>query len=172
MTDEQMIADVLLREGMDAYTHDVAGGDPPTKYGVTQDALAAHRGVAVTPDDVKALGLDEAKDIYRQHYLMEPGIAKIPNEKLRALVFDAAVNQGPKTAIRMLQRALNVADDGVIGSKTMAAMPYLDARIVGVRFLHERALHYAAVCIAHPVKLKYLRGWLNRTFAQVEGLLA
>lgn len=37
-------------------------------------------------------------------------------------VFDAAVNHGLGNASRMLQRAVGVVDDGVIGNMTIAAI--------------------------------------------------
>ena len=37
-------------------------------------------------------------------------------------VFDAAVNSGVRQAVKWLQRAVGVADDGVIGHKTLSAI--------------------------------------------------
>ena len=170
MTDDQAIAQIIASEGGANYTDDPDDAGGPTKYGITLDTLKAWRGEEVTAEDVKNLGEQEARDIYREKYLNEPGIAKIGNVALRHLVLDAAVNQGPASAIKMLQRALNLTDDGLIGPNTLSALPLIDARRVGMRFLHQRALAYVRLVQAKPGQAKFLGGWINRVFAQAEGL--
>ncbi|MCC7220894.1 MAG: hypothetical protein IT490_09220, partial [Candidatus Contendobacter sp.] len=69
------------------------------------------------------------------------------------------VNQGPVTAIKLLQRTLRIHDDGLIGPETLnaafAAMPgLLDA------FAAERALRYEC----NPNEATFGRGWYSRLF--------
>src|SRR5690606_21715438 len=41
----EAVYQVLISEGGGKFTHDRAGGDPPTKWGITPVALADYRGV-------------------------------------------------------------------------------------------------------------------------------
>ena len=73
MTDEDYITLTIEREGGAAYTNrgDDRGG--PTKYGITQGMLARARGHEVAAADVEALTEAEARTIYREKVLIEPG---------------------------------------------------------------------------------------------------
>ena len=73
------------------------------------------------PDlDIKGLSREDAKTIYRRDFW-----DKINGDRLHDGVafqlFDFAVNSGIETAVRYLQRALGVADDGRWGPKSQAA---------------------------------------------------
>ncbi len=83
-----------------------------TKYGVSAMSY---------PDlDIKNLTLAQAKAIYRRDFW-----DKVQGDKMFDGVafqaFDLAVNSGPQTAIRKLQLALGVADDGIFGPASLAA---------------------------------------------------
>lgn len=94
----------------------------PTKYGITHRTLAAHRGVsAVTADDVKRLTLSEAELIYRKSYWVQSGGDVLP-AGLDYAAFDFGVNSGPARAIKSLQKVVGVAQDGIVGGKTVAAV--------------------------------------------------
>jgi lysozyme family protein len=96
-----------------------AGG--PTKYGITHRTLAAARGVSsVSAEEVKALTIEEAADIYRKGYWNQSGGDLLP-AGLDYAAFDFGVNSGPSRAIRTLQRVLGVPEDGNCGPITAAA---------------------------------------------------
>lgn len=159
-TDSDIIADIISREG--GYVNHPADRGGPTRFGITQATLADYRGYKVNAGDVEALTETEAWKIYRKRYLEDTGIAKIPNPELRGVVLDAAVNHGPVRAIAMLQRAIGVPDDGVIGPVTLAAMPYLNARSVCVKFLAQRCRFYGAIISADHSQAVFAKGWANR----------
>ncbi len=73
-------------------------------------------------------------------------------------VVDAAYNHGNRNAVRMLQRAVGVSDDGVLGDITLSAVNGMDKNDVILRFNAERLEFYT--------KLKtfstFGRGWANR----------
>lgn len=94
----------------------------PTKYGITHKTLAAHRGVkSVTADQVKALTLAEAEDIYRRSYWSQSGGDVLP-VGLDYAAFDFGVNSGPARAAKVLQQVVGVVADGKIGPQTVAAV--------------------------------------------------
>jgi lysozyme family protein len=73
------------------------------------------------------------------------------------MVFDFGVNAGPRTSVKVLQRAVGVVDDGAIGPKTLAAVKAatgLNDALVSARLAHYRSLgNFAA----------FGNGWTNRT---------
>lgn len=90
-----------------------------TNLGVTRRTLAAFRGRPVTKTDVRNLTHDEAARIYRRLYWDVVRGDDLP-EGVDAAVFDHAVNSGPRAAARMLQQALAMKPDGVVGPATLA----------------------------------------------------
>lgn len=94
----------------------------PTKYGVTLKTLRAHRrNPNLKADDVKALTLAEAEDVYRRSYWTQSGGDLLP-AGLDYSAFDYGVNSGPATAVKRLQRVLGIGQDGIVGSQTLAAI--------------------------------------------------
>lgn len=94
----------------------------PTKFGITHRTLAAHRGVtSVTAEQVKALTLEEATDIYERSYWPQAGGDLLP-PGLDYAAFDFGVNSGPSRAVKALQSVVGVRQDGVVGAQTLDAV--------------------------------------------------
>jgi len=165
---DEMISDVLEREG--GYVDHPADLGGPTNMGITQRTLSTWRGHWVSADDVRALTRDEAVQIYRARYFERPRLDELPGE-IQPLMFDMAVNHGPRSAVRMLQRVLNeagfgpLAVDGLIGRRSLAAAraaqrvmgPYLVNALVD-----ERLAFYRRIVARHPSQRVFLRGWTRR----------
>lgn len=90
-----------------------------TKFGITASTLGAwrHLGRSATPDEVKALNLNEASDILSAQYARPLWYDKLP-AGLDYALFDYGVNSGPTQAVKTLQRILGVDVDGLMGVKT------------------------------------------------------
>jgi lysozyme family protein len=168
VTDAQIIDAIIEREGGFVDHPSDKGG--PTKFGITAATLSEHRGgTMVDATDVEHLTIDEARIIYRQRYLVRPGFDKVTDDNLRALLVDWGVHSGPANAIRGLQRALNVAPDGVLGPITLLALPHLDARKVYAKTLAARARFIAAILQRDESQRVFAAGWINRLAEFVEG---
>jgi len=118
-----------------------------TKYGI-----AAHSYPYL---DIKNLTLQQAKDIYKRDYWDILGNA---HPAIKFQMFDAAVNHGYGNAIRFLQRAVNVADDGQWGSISQAALEDMEHNDVLLRFVAYRLRFWASLRKFDT----YGRGWTNR----------
>ena len=106
--------------------------------------------------NIAALTLDDAKAIYRRDYWNPIRGDELPSG-LDLTLFDSAINQGPVTAIQLLQHALQIKADGRLGPITLAAsfkaMPdLLDD------FDAERALRYEF----NRNEETFGRGWYRR----------
>jgi len=128
MTDVETLArEIVSREG--GYVNDPDDPGGATKHGVTVGTMA-RLGMdldgdgAVTPADVRRLSVDQAVEVFLEHYYARPRVSALPTV-LQPSVFDMYVNAGAN-AVRILQNLLTemvgeVAVDGVIGPKTIAA---------------------------------------------------
>jgi lysozyme family protein len=109
--------------------------------------------------DIANLTVEQVKRIYKSDY-WDAIHGDILPRAIGILVFDSAVNQGPRRAIKFMQRALGVDVDGVIGPRTLTAAQSADPAEFASRFGAERALHYAALSTFDV----FGRGWMRRLF--------
>ena len=114
---ERALPLVLKHEG--GYVDHPKDPGGATNLGVTIGTLSSWLGQPATKADVKALTRATVAPIYRKNYWAAIRADELP-AGLDYAVFDFAVNSGPKRAAMALQRAVGVADDGVIGSITLA----------------------------------------------------
>ena len=148
MNFDQAFERLIGHEG--GYVNNPSDPGGETKFGVSKRQYPG--------EDIKNMTLDRAKFIYRRDYWSQSGAELVP-DALKFDLFDTAVNSGPKTAIKLLQRALGVVDDGRIGPVTMVAITHADpegllARFNGWRldFLNDNPDLWA----------KFGRGWAQR----------
>lgn len=130
---------------------DDPGGE--TKWGIT--LRTARESGYVGP--MRDLTRDQAKEIYRTAYWQRARCDDFDGA-IAFQVFDAAVNHGIGNAIRFLQRAAGVADDGAIGPVTMAAVQHMSVTDVLARFNAARLMFYTNLS-AWPT---FGRGWARR----------
>ncbi len=123
------------------------GGE--TKYGISKRSYPG--------ENIKEMTLVRAKDIYQRDYWWKAGCDLVP-ECVKFDLFDTAVNAGPGAAIRMLQKALGVVQDGVIGPKTMQAISSMDPERLDKRFNGHRLDHLNNL----PTWPDLGRGWAQR----------
>ena len=127
------------------------GGE--TNWGITV-AVARQNGYT---GPMKDLPVATAKAIYRKMYWDAVRADEVP-AKIRYALFDAAVNSGVVQAVRWLQRAIGVRDDGVFGNQTLAAVRQVDPYEVFTKMVAQR-LTFMASLSNWPA---FSRGWARR----------
>ena len=157
MTFDEAFVELLEHEGGFSDHKDDPGGK--TQYGITE-AVAREVGYR---GDMRDLPVDLAKRIYLERYWKPVRGDELP-DAVRYIVFDAAVNSGPKQSIMWLQRALGVNDDGILGPKTMAALSAAPSEAIYRRLLGQRLRMQAAL----PTWPAFGRGWARRIAALLE----
>lgn len=157
----EIIEQIMLDEG--TYVNDPKDPGGATKYGVTLATLRSyHLNPDLTAHDVEILTADEAREILLHRYLIEPGFDKIINLKLQLLVVDMWVNHGPARATKIIQTALKLTVDGIMGKNTMSYL--LHGNLVTFNaILAERIRFIGRHVSAYPDKMKFLNGWLDRS---------
>lgn len=128
-----------------------AGVCKGTRFGISAGAYPSL--------DIKNLKLEQAQSIYQRDYW-----APICGEKLPAplalLVFDAAVNNGVTRAAKWLQAVVGVAQDGVVGPLTLAAVSSKagEGAAVLAEFQAQRLVFMAGL----PTWRTFSGGWSRR----------
>ena len=125
-----------------------------TKYGIS----------AMTyPDlDIKNLTLVQAKQIYKRDWWDKINADQI-DTALVFQVWDFAINAGMGTAKRKLQKAVGVAEDGMIGKQTIQAINNTVLNDVLMRVNAERLKYYTSLS-TWP---RYGKGWTLRVAGQL-----
>nr|WP_281720108.1 glycosyl hydrolase 108 family protein [Nitrosomonas nitrosa] len=166
---ETIIDDIIRREGGFIKHPNDRGG--PTKYGITAKTLGNWRqlGRLATSDEIAALTEAEAREIYRQQYIVEPGFDVITHPALQVLLVDAGVHSGPQKAVKWLQEALGVTADGMIGPKTREAVAKADPEVLYTKVLAARLRHLGRLITNDPKQSVFAAGWMNRMAEFVEG---
>jgi lysozyme family protein len=127
-----------------------------TKFGIS---AAAHSDL-----NIEDLTIDEAKTLYQRDYWARVNGDRMP-ASVALLVFDAAVNNGIARAVRWLQQAVSVAQDGVIGPGTLQAIDRFVARPGGSAELSAELLAQRLIFMASLGTWKsFGLGWARRLF--------
>ena len=152
MSDFNKAFDLLIgNEG--GYVNNPKDPGGETNWGITKSVAVAN-GYA---GDMRTMPKDTAKVIYKKMYWDKLQCDQLPFVVAFQL-FDAGVNHGNSQAVKFLQRALSVADDGVIGAKTIAATNSLDDLQIVMLFNAERIEFYAAL----KTFSTFGNGWIRR----------
>lgn len=165
---DDILDDVLRREG--GYVNHPADRGGPTKFGITAATLGDWRrlGRVATAQEVSALTSEEARRIYWQRYITDPGFEGVTHEPLLALLIDAGVHSGPKRAVEWLQTALGVTPDGILGPRTRAALAQADPVVLYHRVLATRLRFLGRLITNDRRQAAFAAGWMNRVADWVE----
>ena len=147
MNFDQAFDRLISNEGGYVNNPDDPGGE--TKFGISKRSYPLV--------DIKNLTREQAKAIYLRDF-WQRGQMDQYDGAISFQAFDAAVNHGIETAIRLLQRAADVADDGHIGPITVAA--------IKAKSVTDMLMLYVAWRIRFWTKLStwptFGKGWANR----------
>ena len=141
-TFEQAVSKVLMIEG--GYVLDDAGAGP-TNFGINGQANK------ISGDDIRNLSKAQAIDIYKTRYWDVIKADNLP-ANIRMMAFDAAVNQGPGTALRMLKAAKT--DDGTYSLDRFVTLRQMQYR----RTLNGKKFNM----MPQSEKDMYMASWMNR----------
>ncbi len=139
---------ILAEEG--GYVNHPTDPGGETNFGISKRAYPHLNIAALTQADALAL--------YQVDYWDKIRGDAFP-DALALLLLDTAVNMGPATAIKLLQRTLKLNEDGMVGNLTLTAARNALPHLLG-HYSAERALRYAST----PNITTFGRGWYRRLF--------
>lgn len=149
MTFDEAFERVIGHEG--GYVDDPVDPGGETKFGISKRAYPG--------EDIANLTLERARLIYRFDYWAAAGCDAVP-DALKFPLFDMAVNQGVKTAIKALQHAVHETEDGIIGPRTLQAIQSTYVHQLLFRFTAARLVAYTRA--PEPQWQRFGRGWIRR----------
>jgi lysozyme family protein len=151
----------------------------PTNYGISARFLTdAHlfqydrngNGI-IDAEDMKELSINDAKTIYRTYWWDLYGYDRIENEHIATKLLDEAVNLGQISAVRQMQRAINVLakseeliEDGKMGLKTIDAINQTNSLNLLEAFETVCAKYYDKLIANNPNLKVFSKGWHTRVF--------
>lgn len=151
LTFQQIFDRLIGHEG--GYVNDLQDPGGETNWGVTKRTAQANGYTG----NMKTMTRQQAYEIYRRAFWLRYNCEQMP-DAVTYQFFDAAVNHGFGNASRMLQRAVGVLDDGIIGKYSLEAInrnPISDTLMV----LNGERLNFYT-------RLKnfdrFGKGWVNR----------
>lgn len=136
---------VLKWEGGYSNHPEDTGG--PTNKGITLATFRRYVNRKATVDDLKRLTTEQAGKVYRKQYWDAVKGDDLP-DGIDYATFDFAVNSGPARARKYLQAAAGVAQDGVIGPVTLAAVRGMDPETL-----------IEGLCASRMAFLKRIKSW-------------
>ena len=144
---QKAVALILKHEG--GYVNDPHDPGGETNFGI---AKRSH-----PTEDIKGMTAVRAAAIYHRDYWQAIQGDALP-PALAVIVFDMAVNAGVGAGIKLLQRTLQVPDDGVLGPVTLAKAQAAGAS-TAVALTRRRILYYSDL----PGWPRYRASWTQRT---------
>lgn len=144
---DMFIERVLSSEG--GYVNNASDPGGETKWGIAKRSYPSL--------NIKELTREQAKEIYRRDFWDRIDGNRL-HEDVAFQVLDAAVNHGAENAIRWLQRAAGVADDGHLGPISNAAIARTPAVDLVLRFNAERLEFYTKL----STWSSFGKGWCRR----------
>jgi lysozyme family protein len=120
-----------------------------TKYGISRRSYPG--------EDIAGMTLERAKAIYLRDFWGPAGCDAVP-DALKFDLFDYAVNSGPKTAAKALQRIVGAHPDGIIGPRTLLAISSRNPQALAARLLGARLQMMTDL----PTWPSFGRGWARR----------
>ncbi len=126
-----------------------------TKYGIAANSYPN--------EDIKNLTLARAKQIYKRDYWDKVWGDKLP-AALAFHVFDMAVNSGISRGVKLLQKTVGSAQDGIMGPATLRAAQSMDVNAAIMLYNANRLKFYTSLSTFST----FGKGWTNRVANNLE----
>lgn len=160
---KKLIPFILKWEGDFVNDPDDLGG--ATNKGITIGTLGEYRKRKGLPpptvQDVKNLSDKDWYEIFKTMYWDRWKADEIKSQSVADILVDWVWASGVH-GIKRPQRILGVSPDGIVGSKTIAALNAADPKKLFDAIKADRAKFIDEICKARPKNEKYRRGWMNR----------
>ena len=132
-----------------------------TNMGVTIGTFRQFYGQHSTVSDLKSITDEQWNYIFKTGYWDRWRADEILNQSVADILVDWVWGSGVH-GIKIPQRLLGVADDGIVGSVTLGALNNAVASELFYEIRGARRLFIYDIVKATPTNERFRRGWLNR----------
>jgi len=146
-----------------------------TNFGIAAFTYERWYGKKATEAAMRSLTKADALEIFEGHFWLRHRIDEIESQQIAEIICDGIINHGTgsrtkKGGVHLAQVALNelgenLTVDGVLGSKTLAAINRQAAAQKGKlhnRYRQLRIEYYHAIVASKPSQSVFLQGWMKR----------
>ena len=106
--------------------------------------------------------MDSVWGVYKTTYWDKMRLDEVNSQKIADEMFLFGVVAHPRNAIKLAQRLVGVVDDGIIGSKTLAALNAYDESKFDLEFDIKEKNYFDSIVKNKPHLAFNLDGWKNR----------
>lgn len=145
---------VLQREGSELVD------DPADIGGLSRYGIALRFHPELSADDIRNMTPESAATIYHASYWPVVHGDDLP-DYLQLPALDCAVNPGPGVVVKLLQKAVGVDQDGVMGPQTLTALRIANKTTLLERFTAARIGYWST----RAGWARYGEGWAARAVA-------
>ena len=160
----ELVPHILKWEGGYVNDPDDLGGE--TNKGVTFKTYKLYKKKRGLPEpslgDLMRLSDEEFEDILKTMYWNACKADFIESQSVANAIVDWAWHSGTATAVKEIQKVLNVTADGVIGNVTLAAINSRSPLPLFGAIQQARIAYLERICNARPANQKFMKGWLRR----------
>lgn len=103
-----------------------------------------------------------AQNFYEKEFWQKLRLDEIKSEKITRHMFVFAVNAGCARAVKLAQKALNLANDGVMNTETIKALNLVNEAEFCKKYIEQMTKFYENLAQNNPSKKIFLKGWFNR----------
>jgi lysozyme family protein len=150
-TFEDSIGYLLALEG--GYSDIAQDHGGATNFGIT-DAEATRHGI-----DIHSITREQAMDVYRSDYWK---FDSVTDQRVATKMLDMVVNFGNYGGARLIQRAVKVTPDGIIGPATITAINATDPDALLEQLSLAAGDHYVDIVTNDHSQIVFLKGWIRR----------
>lgn len=151
----------IIKKWEGGYANDPDDDGGCTMCGVTISVYQRYYGKDKTCDDLKHITEEEWENIFKTGYWDKMKADEIENQSIANLCVDMLWGSGPRNAIRHIQGALGLKEDGVVGKNTLAALNSPNTAKT-FRTLWTMRYNWFHKIAEKGNNQKFLRGWLRR----------
>lgn len=160
----RLVPHILKFEGGWSNDPDDIGG--ATNKGVTFKTYKHYCRMSSKPipsiGDLRRLTNEEFEDILKTMYWNACKADFIESQSVANAIVDWAWHSGTATAVKEIQKVLNVTADGIIGNVTLAAINSRSPLPLFGAIQQARIAYLKRICNARPANQKFMKGWLRR----------
>ena len=158
---------ILEHEG--DWVDDPADRGGETRFGISLKMIVSTLGIKpadlglldFNPGCMKLLTKGKACEIYRKYFWDKHNLDAVIDQNAATKIFDATVNMGSRWGVKCAQRACEADDDGILGSKTLAAINKMGPGFEDAMALTMKK-RYEDIIARNPSQVKFQRTWFFR----------
>ncbi len=122
------------------------------------------RGDIIDVEELHSL----VKSFYKENFWDRLRCSSLESQEIADELYDTAVNMGIVTAVKILQRSINllisgsISVDGIIGYKTLCNANQINPKYLLKTLNGFQFMKYVSICETNPSQEKFFKGWLKR----------